>query len=120
MRRAQFAGLVEPRPHRGAAVGLLIALAVPLFFVNLGRAGLIDPDEPYYAMPALEMLRSGSWLVPIFRGQPWFDKPVFFYWVVLASFKTFGVSEWAARLGSALAGLGGAVAIATLAPSRWR
>src|SRR4029453_9723353 len=49
-------------------------------------------------------------------GQPWFDKPVLFYWMILAAYKTFGVSEWAARLGSALAGLGGAVALATLAP----
>src|SRR5262245_50376725 len=108
--------------HRrsGAAVGLLVALAIPLFFVKLGGAGLVDPDEPYYAVPALEMLRSGSWLVPVFRGQPWFDKPIFFYWIVLLAFKVFGVTEWAARLGSALSGLGGVVALATLAPRGWR
>jgi 4-amino-4-deoxy-L-arabinose transferase-like glycosyltransferase len=103
-----------------AAVGLLVALAVPLFFVKLGSAGLVDPDEPYYAVPALEMLKSGTWSVPIFRGQPWFDKPILFYWIILAAFKAFGASEWAARIGSALAGLGGAVAVATLSPAGWR
>ncbi len=102
------------------AVGLLVALAFPLFFVKLGAAGLVDPDEPYYAVPALEMLRSGTWSVPVFRGEPWFDKPIFFYWVVLSAFSAFGVSEWATRIGSALAGLGGAIAVATIAPKGWR
>ena len=105
---------------RPGAVGVLVALAVPLFFVKLGGAGLVDPDEPYYAVPALEMLKTHIWAVPIFRGQPWFDKPVLFYWMILAAFKAFGVSEWAARVGSALAGLLGAVAVATMAPSAWR
>ena len=117
---ADFAGRFNPWASPAFAVGLLVALAVPLYFVKLGGAGLVDPDEPYYAVPALEMLKSGVWSVPIFRGQPWFDKPILFYWMILAAFKAFGVSEWAARLGSALAGLGGAVAVATLAPSGWR
>jgi len=118
--RADQASHSNPWPSPPAAVGLLVALAVPLFFVKLGGAGLVDPDEPYYAVPALEMFKSGSWAVPIFHGQPWFDKPVFFYWMILAAFKTFGVSEWAARIGSACAGLGGAIAIATLSPAGWR
>ncbi len=108
-------------PHSpGAVMGLLVALSVPLFFVKLGGAGLVDPDEPYYAVPALEMLKTGVWSVPIFRGEPWFDKPIFFYWMILAAFKAFGASEWAARIGSALAGLGGTMAVATLAPAGWR
>lgn len=99
---------------------LLIALAIPLFFVRLGAAALIDPDEPYYAVPALEMLKSGTWAYTLLHGQPWFDKPILFYWAILAAFKTFGVSEGAARLASAVAGLGGAFAVAFLAPRAWR
>jgi 4-amino-4-deoxy-L-arabinose transferase-like glycosyltransferase len=113
-------GVPSARLADTAAVAMLIALAWPLFFVKLGSAGLVDPDEPYYAVPALEMLKANSWAVPLFRGQPWFDKPVLFYWMILAAFKTFGVSEWAARIGSALSGLGGALAVATLAPARFR
>lgn len=119
-RIADSVGFFNPRTSPTAAVGLLVALAVPLFFVKLGSAGLVDPDEPYYAVPALEMLKSGTWSVPIFHGQPWLDKPILFYWMILAAFKAFGVSEWSARIGSALAGLGGAVAVATLAPAGWR
>lgn len=97
-----------------SSAGLLLLLAIPLFFVGLGAAGLSDPDEPYYAVPALEMLRSGIWQVTIFRGQPWFDKPILFYWMVLAAFKVLGVSELAARLGSALAGAAGVLAVLAL------
>ncbi|HZI92845.1 MAG TPA: glycosyltransferase family 39 protein [Patescibacteria group bacterium] len=93
------------------AVAIIIALAAPLFFLGLGDRALSDPDEPYYAVPALEMLHTGSWQVPVFRGQPWFDKPILFYWMVLAAYKCFGVSEGAARLGSALAGLCGLLAV---------
>jgi hypothetical protein len=103
-------GILPPPLFDMAAVGIVVALALPLFFVKLGGAGLVDPDEPYYAVPALEMLKSGRWLVPIFRDRPWFDKPVLFYWMILAAFKTFGVSEWAARVGSAVSGLSGTLA----------
>jgi 4-amino-4-deoxy-L-arabinose transferase-like glycosyltransferase len=118
--RVEGAGRFDPPRSPVVAVGLLVFLAVPLFFVKLGGAGLVDPDEPYYAVPALEMLKSGTWWIPVLHGQPWLDKPILFYWIVLGAFKTFGVSEWAARLGSALAGLGGAVAVATLSPRGWR
>jgi 4-amino-4-deoxy-L-arabinose transferase-like glycosyltransferase len=104
----------------GRAVGLLIALAIPLYFVKIGSLALLDPDEPYYAVPALEMLRAHSWAVPLFRGEPWFDKPVLFYWIVIAGYKLLGVTEAATRIGSAIAGTAGAIALAILAPSAWR
>ena len=104
---------------RGAIL-ILIALSIPLFFFQLGAAALLDPDEPYYAVPALEMLKSHQWAVPIFRGEPWFDKPVFFYWVVLAGYKLFGVTEFATRIGSAVAALAGAFGLVLLSPAGWR
>ena len=105
-------------PRRAALV--VAAIALPLYFVKLGAAPLVDPDEPYYAVPALEMLKSGTWAYTVFHGQPWFDKPILFYWAVLAAFKTFGVTEWSARVASALAGAGGAIAMAAWAPRSWR
>ena len=94
-----------------AALTALIALCAVLFFVGMGRVALIDPDEPYYAVPALEMLRAGSWHVPLFHGQPWFDKPILFYWIVLGGFRILGTTELAARIGSGLAALAGVVAM---------
>src|SRR4029450_9588866 len=102
------------------ALATLVALCAPLFFLGMGRMALIDPDEPYYAVPALEMLRAGSWRVPLFHGQPWFDKPILFYWILLAGFRVLGTTELAARLGSGLAALAGVLALALHARRRAR
>jgi len=75
---------------------------VLVFWVNLGRIGLIDPDEPFYAVTAQEMLQRGDWVTPRIFGQPQFEKPILYYWLVAASFKVFGVNAWAGRLPSAL------------------
>jgi len=70
-------------PSTKAKIAVLVALAALLFIVGLGSVPLLEPDEPYYAVPAREMLESGSWQVPIFHGRPWFDKPILFYWLIL-------------------------------------
>jgi len=92
-------------------VATLVALSLPLFFIGLGSPALSDPDEPYYAVPALEMLRAGVWSVPIFHGQAWFDKPILYYAIVRAAFHLLGVSETAARAGSAVAALAGLLVV---------
>ncbi|MEO6784546.1 MAG: glycosyltransferase family 39 protein [Chthoniobacteraceae bacterium] len=81
---------------------ILLVLCVLVFWVRLGRIGLIDPDEPFYAVTAQEMLQGGDWVTPKIFGEPQFEKPILYYWLVAASFKVFGVSEWAGRLPSAL------------------
>lgn len=97
------------------APALLVLISLPLFFFGLGSVPLLDPDEPYYAVPALEMHHEGVWSVTVFQGEPWFDKPILFYWIVLAAFKLLGVSEFSARIGSALAALGGVLCVYRLA-----
>jgi 4-amino-4-deoxy-L-arabinose transferase-like glycosyltransferase len=103
----------SPTDHYPAWLGaaVVLALGLLLFFWKLGAPGLIDPDEPYYAVPALEMLRTGTWRVPLFHGAPWFDKPIFYYWTVLAGYHVLGVTELAARFGSALSALLGALSL---------
>ncbi len=81
---------------------ILLVLCVLVFWVRLGRIGLIDPDEPFYAVTAQEMLQGGDWVTPRIFGEPQFEKPVFYYWMVAASYRVFGISEWAGRLPSAL------------------
>ncbi|HTU02901.1 MAG TPA: glycosyltransferase family 39 protein [Candidatus Sulfotelmatobacter sp.] len=84
----------------------LILLSAALFFFRLGAPGLFDADEPAYAQAAREMLRSGDWITPHFNGQPRFDKPILFYWLITLSYSILGVSEFAVRLWSALAATG--------------
>ncbi len=80
----------------------IASLALLIFFFRLGAMPLLDPDEPRYAQAAREMKDSGDTINPQLNGENRWDKPVFFYWLILASYKLYGVSEWAARFPSAL------------------
>ena len=66
---------------------------------------LLGPDEPRYAQIAREMFLSGDYVTPTLGGHTWFEKPSLLYWMIAAAFKIFGVSDWSARLGSAVCGL---------------
>ncbi|WP_409053377.1 ArnT family glycosyltransferase [Variovorax sp. GrIS 2.14] len=82
----------------------LLSIAI-IFLWLAATAGLrrfTAPDEGRYAGVALEMLRTGHWLVPRLDGLPFFHKPPLFYWISAASMSVFGVSEWPARLPSVL------------------
>lgn len=82
-----------------------IAIGWIVVFWRLGYPSLLDPDEAHYAELTREMLRSGSWLVPLLDGRPYIDKPVLFHWLQGASVWLLGETEFAARLPSALAAL---------------
>lgn len=86
-------------------LGILVLLATTLYFFNLGGYSLIDLDEPRYAEAAREMLEANNYLIPTFNFENRFDKPIFFYWLEMLSFKAFGINEFSARLPSAIAGL---------------
>ena len=96
---------------RSAWVWLLLAvIALVVFFAGLTMP-LVGPDEPRYAQVAREMFDRGDWITPTLGGFNWFEKPALLYWLQIASFNLFGVSEFAARLGSALFGIGTVAAL---------
>ena len=86
-------------------VGLFL-LGLFLFLFYTWAMPLIDPDEPRYASTARDMIFNGNWIVPHFNGEPRINKPPLFYWTVAVSYKFFGISEFSARLPSALAAIG--------------
>lgn len=90
---------------------LLLVLSGCLYFFQLDKMALTDPDETFYAQTAKEMVQKGEWLTPYLYGKPQFEKPIFFYWLVEVSYKAFGINEFAARFPSALFGFLGLVAI---------
>ena len=47
---------------------------------------------------ARAMVESGDYVVPRYRGEPFFDKPPLAYWLMAASFRAFGFSLAAARV----------------------
>jgi 4-amino-4-deoxy-L-arabinose transferase-like glycosyltransferase len=73
-----------------------------LFFFGLSHFGLLGADEPRYAQVAREMLARHDWITPTLAGQPWLEKPVLYYWQAMLAYRLFGVSDWAARIPSAV------------------
>jgi len=95
----------------------LAILCIVVVFWDLGGFELQNPDEGRYAEASREMLETGDWIIPHFADIERLNKPPLIYWVTASLFKTFGLHDWVARLGSALAGILGAVVTGLLARS---
>jgi len=83
--------------------GLVILCAI-VFGLGLGSRALWDPDEGLHSATAKDMVTSGDWITPQANGEPFFDKPPLFTWLVAWSFVALGFTEFAARLPAALIG----------------
>lgn len=88
---------------RAALAALLVALALA-WFGGLGERKLLKADEGRYAEIPREMVASGDWLTPRLNGFKYFEKPPLQYWATAAAFSVLGISEWSARLWTALTG----------------
>jgi 4-amino-4-deoxy-L-arabinose transferase-like glycosyltransferase len=92
------------RPFWLDAAGLA-ALAGFVFFANLWRYGLWEPDEARYAEIAREMLSRGNLIVPHLNYVAYVEKPPLLYWLTSMSYFVLGVNEFAARVPVALSAL---------------
>lgn len=88
--------------HRLTYVVFLVFLGVYLLGNHL--LPVTDPVESNYALTAKEMVLSGDWLSPQIYGHYWYDKPIMIYWLLSLSYSLFGITDFAARLPSALFG----------------
>ena len=86
---------------------ILLVLAAVLCLAANHLLVVTDPVESNYVLTAREMLASGDYVSPRIFGNYWYDKPIFFYWELIAAFKLFGVSDFAARFFPALFGIVG-------------
>ncbi|MDM7923985.1 MAG: phospholipid carrier-dependent glycosyltransferase, partial [Pyrinomonadaceae bacterium] len=89
---------------------LFAAAVVFVYFFGL-TVPLLGPDEPRYAQVAREMYERGDWVTTTLGGHNWFEKPALLYWLQIVSFNIFGTTEFAARFGSAIFGLGTIVSL---------
>lgn len=88
-------------------VAALVCLALALVYLGTtGALPILGKDEPRYVQIGREMFGSRDFITPRLGGHTWFEKPILLYWMVAGAFGLFGVSEWSARLGSGLCGLG--------------
>lgn len=85
----------------GICVSAVIISIIVIFF-NLGSIPLLDPDEPVHAETPKEMLLHQEFISPRIYGEYWYDKPPVYYWLVAATYKLFGISDFTARFPSAV------------------
>ena len=92
---------------------LLTFLAVLGYFILMcgnGIVSLSNPDEVFYTQTAKEMLKHHSWATPYIFDAPHFEKPIFFFWLLMAAGKVMGVTPFAMRFFPALFGILGVLA----------
>ncbi len=82
---------------------LPIFFAAAIYLFSTTSRGVIDYDEGYYSQAAKNMVESGDWVTPYVNGVRFLEKPPFLYWMTAASFKVFGINEFALRFPTALA-----------------
>lgn len=82
---------------------LIFVFATTICSLAGWQRDLWAPDEPRHAEVAAEMLRGGDFVVPHLNGEVYPDKPAPPFWLIAASMRIFGFTEWAARLPFAVA-----------------
>jgi len=82
---------------------ILVTVAFLSLIAPLAGTPLFDEDEGYFAEVSREMLESGNFITAFLNGKPEYDKPILIYWLQAASFRIFGLNEFAVRLPSAIA-----------------
>lgn len=87
------------------SLAIILALAVAPYLIGLGSSSLWDSNEAFYAQTPREMIESADYVNPSFNYRPRFNKPPLSYWVVILSYKLFGVSELSERIPIALGAL---------------
>ena len=100
---------------RLSAIAVVVLVWVVVYLPALGSIA-IKGEEGRRILPAVRMLETGNYIVPLVGSNPYYRKPPLINWAVAASFKVFGVrNEWTARLPSALSVFAVAIALVTVA-----
>ncbi|MEL7123094.1 MAG: glycosyltransferase family 39 protein [Bacteroidota bacterium] len=86
-----------------AFFGVLIFIS---YLFDLNGNDVWTMVESYYVEAVREMWERNNFIEVYYNYELRFNKPIMTYWLVLASSAVFGISEFAARLPIALAGLG--------------
>ena len=87
---------------RARAYLIVVMIWAAIFLPALG-ATEFKGEEGRRAIPAVNMLRTGNWVLPTISGRDYYNKPPFINWVIAASFLITGrIDELAARLPSAI------------------
>lgn len=97
----QHIGSISPRYQRL----ILLLLCAILYGFWWSRVPLLEVDEVRYVESTREMFETHDFLIPHYRYEPRYAKPILYYWVQSAAVAAFGQNEITVRLPSALLGL---------------
>src|SRR5215470_3676110 len=80
-----------------------LLIAIFLFWIAIFVGGmfhppLMDDADSVHAEAAREMVLRHDWVTLHANGLRYLEKAPLLYWTMAASFKIFGVHDWAARL----------------------
>src|SRR5580658_6814749 len=78
---------------------------------------LMDDVDAVQAQIARNMITSGDWVTARLDGIAYLEKAPLTYWAIAASYKIFGVYDWAARIPFAVSAM--ALAWLTAAFGAW-
>ncbi|WHZ16547.1 MAG: hypothetical protein OJF52_003397 [Nitrospira sp.] len=95
----------DPAKRRLSELLLLALVCVWAFFTNLSFS-LLEGSEGLYAGIAGEMGRRKEFFDLTYQGEPYFNKPPFFFWLLNFSTSIWGDNEIALRLPGSLAAVG--------------
>jgi 4-amino-4-deoxy-L-arabinose transferase-like glycosyltransferase len=103
---------------KGESLLAILGLWGIIFAANCGYPpALLDDADTVHAEAAREMAQTGNWVTLYANKIRYLEKAPLMYWLVAASYKTLGVTEFSSRLPIALATL--ALMLATMMLGRY-
>jgi 4-amino-4-deoxy-L-arabinose transferase-like glycosyltransferase len=98
---------------------LVVALVAAAIYLGcmVSPPSLMDDVDAVQAQIARNMLTSGDWVTARLDGVAYLEKAPLIYWMMAASYKIFGVHDWAARIPIAISAV--CLALLTTAFGVW-
>ncbi|MCY7344909.1 MAG: glycosyltransferase family 39 protein [Pyrinomonadaceae bacterium] len=82
----------------------IVVWTAVVMFGTISFGDLSGYDDAAYTHEAKTMVQSGDWWTMSLNGNPDFDKPPLFIWLLAISFKIFGATDFAAKVPGVLLG----------------
>jgi 4-amino-4-deoxy-L-arabinose transferase-like glycosyltransferase len=94
--------MLEKTERNNYLVALICILAVPALLINLGLMPTLG-DEATRALVALEFILRKNYIVSTINGEPYYNKPPLYNWLLVLLFNACGrADEWILRLPAVL------------------
>jgi 4-amino-4-deoxy-L-arabinose transferase-like glycosyltransferase len=84
---------------RWAVIALVLAVAGIIYIgCSISPPSLMDDVDGVHGVIPRNMLRSGDWVTARLDGIAYLEKAPLIYWMIVVSYKIFGIHDWAARI----------------------